>query len=326
MYRLEGLTPYPVMIANAERTVLISSMGWVDRDTLWVYDVPARKESRVPLGSGAKYLSLHSSGPSHFAVGHHFDGTRFEITVHLFSEPKQPVAQGVITEADAELSGEPNIWNQVPRLYVDYLRFAPWGDFVLLLISPSTGRIEAQRLEWYDDSYDKGYQGVVDVLEIPGEGSALVSVQRSSQLVMHDLTTGKKKRSLNLAGRGGNPSLYFRASADEIWASDYDTMVAVDKKNWEVTRRARLQQAWTGTQQFIGDYSFAPHEETCVVARPFSSDVVGIDPSSLKIKRRAKLGKQPLEVAFLASEEVLARDWKTGEVLYGKLERCWFAG
>jgi hypothetical protein len=314
------------MIANAGRTILISSMGWVDHDSLWIYDLPGREESRVSLGSGAKYLSLHSSSPSHFAVGHHFDGARFEITVHLFSEPKQPVARGVITQTDNRLSGGANAWRQVPRLYIAYLRFPPWEDFVLLLISPSTGRLEAQRLEWYDDKYDKGYQGIVDVLEIPGEDAALVSVQRSSQLVMHDLATGKKTRSLNLAGRGGNPRLYFRASAGEIWASDYDTMVVVNAKNWEVMKRARLQRALTGTQQFIGDYSFAPDEEACVVARPFNGDVVGIDPSSLRIKHRAKLGKQPLEVALLTGGDVLARDWKTGEALCGKLERCWFAG
>ncbi|HEU4341484.1 MAG TPA: hypothetical protein VFU31_07930 [Candidatus Binatia bacterium] len=314
------------MIANSERTVLVSSMGWVDHDALWIYDVPARRESRVPLGSGAKYLSLHLSQPNYFVVGHHFDGARYEITVHRFSEPAQAIARAVITQSESVLSGDSDSWKQVPRLYVEYLRFFPWADFVLLSISPSLGLIEVQRLEWYDDTYDKGYQGIVGVLEIPGEGCALVSVQRSSQLVMHDLETGKKTRAIDLAGRGGNPKLYFRASAAELWASDYDTIVVVDRTNWAVTKRARLQQAWAGTQQFIGDYSFAPDEQACVVARPFSGDVVGIDPSSLKIKRRAKLGKQPIEVAALPGNQVVSRDWKTGEVLQGKLERRWFTG
>jgi hypothetical protein len=57
---------------------------------------------------------------------------------------------------------------------------------------------------------------------------------------------------------------------------------------------------------------------------PFSGDVVGIDAVTLKIKRVVKLGRQPLEVMALPHGEVMARDWKTGEVLHGKLERRWF--
>ena len=311
------------MIANPERTVVVSSVGWVDHDVLWRFDVPTAHAARIPLGSGARHLSLHSSGSSHFAVGHHFDGERFELTVRLFSDPTRVLARAAVTEREMSLSGDPEVWEQVPRLYVAYLRFPPWKDFVLFLVSAGTGQIEVQRFAWYDDTYDKGYQGIIDVLEAPGEGSALVSVQRSSQVIVHDLATGHKRASFELAGRGGNPKLDFRSSAQEIWASDYDTMVVVDGKTWRVIRRARLQGAAGGTQQFIGDYSFGPDEGSCVVARPFSGDVVGIDPSTLRIKRTARLGRQPLEVAALPEGEVLARDWKTGDVLRGKLERRW---
>ena len=37
-------------------------------------------------------------------------------------------------------------------------------------------------------------------------------------------------------------------------------------------------------------------------------------------------GRRPLEVAALPRGEVVARDWKTGDLLRGKLERRWFAG
>ena len=79
---------------------------------------------------------------------------------------------------------------------MEYLRFEPWRDFVLLRVSPHRGRIQVQRLEWYDDTYDKGYQGVIGVLELPGEEFAVVSVQRSSQLIFHDLNTGLKRGTL----------------------------------------------------------------------------------------------------------------------------------
>lgn len=314
------------MISNPERTVLVSSVGWVDHDVLWRFDAPAARTERLPLSSGARYLSLHSSGAGHFSVGHHFDGARAELTVHSFSDPKNVLARATITEGERKMTGDASAWKEVPLLYVEYLSFEPWKDFVLLKLSPSTGQIEVQRLEWYDDRYDKGYQGIIGVLELPGEDAALVSVQRSSELVLHDLATGRTNGSIDLGGRGGNPILQFRNGGNEIWASDYDTLVVLERKGWRIVRSARLQGAAAGTQQFIGDYSFAPDEQICVVARPFSNDIVGIDAATLKIRRSAKVGRQPLEVVALPQGEVVARDWKTGDLLRGRLERRWFAG
>ena len=314
------------MISNPEGITLLSCLGWVDHDALWRFDVTAGRIDSIPLGSGARYVSLHSWGADRFSVGHHFDGARFEVTVHSFSDPREVLARAVVKEGDKKLVGDPSAWRDVPHLYVEYLAFAPWKDFVLLKVCPSTDLLELQRLEWYDDAYDKEYQSVIGVLELPGEDSALVSVQRSSRLILHDLETGMKKGSIELAGRGGNPRLELRNAGKEIWASDYDTLVVIQKEDWRIIRSARLQGAVAGTQQFIGDFSFAPDGNVCVVARPFRGDVVGIDAATLKIKRSARLGRQPLEVAAVQQGDVVARDWKTGDLLHGKLERRWFAG
>jgi hypothetical protein len=315
------------MIANADRTVLVSSMGWVDHDSLWVLDVPAARETRVSLGSGARYLSLHASTSSaHFAVAHHFDGPRLELTVHRFTDPARVRARATVREGVQELVGDAEEWQQVPRLYVGYLSLAPWKDYVLLSVSPSSARIEVQRLGWFDATYDKDYQGIVEVLEIPGQGLALISVARSSTLVMHELSTGQRVGTIELAGRAGNPKLHLRAAVSEVWASDYDSLVVVDPRTWRVVRSRQIQAAKGGTQQFIGDYAFSPQEASCLVARPFSGDVVELDPSSLKITRVAGLGRQPLELAALAEGQVCARDWQTGDMLRGRLERRGWLG
>lgn len=309
------------MIANPERTALVSSLGWVDQDKLWLFDVPSGSAEHISLNSGAKYLSLHSSGSNYFSVGHHFDGARFELTVHSFSEPRKVLARATVKNDERKVIGDASIWKEVPLLYIEYFGFEPWKDFVLLKISPSTVQVEVQRLEWYDDTYDKGYQGVIGVLPLPGGVSALVSVQRSSKLVLHDLETGKKTGDVDLGGIGGNPHLQFRSGSDEIWASDYDSLVVLDKNDFHVVRKSRLQNAAPGTQQFIGDYSFSPNDNICVVARPFSGDVVGIESNTLKVVSSAKVGQQPLEVAALPGEEIVARDWKTGKLLRGGLKR-----
>lgn len=309
------------MISNPEETTLLSSVGWVDHDALWRFDGRDGSIDAVPLESGARYASLHSLGSERFAVAHHFDGTRFEVSVRSFSDPSIVLARAVVADGKSALTGDISAWTAVPRLYVEYLRFAPWNDFVLLSVSPSTSSIEVQRLEWYDQSYDKGYQGVIDVLDVPAARAALLSVQRSSRLILHDVETGKQRRSIELAGRGGNPRLELRNSGKEVWASDYDTLVVLRTEDWQIDRQVRLQTAAAGTQQFIGDFSFARDQPVCVVARPFSGDVVGVDLPNLRIEWSARVGGQPLEVAVLAQGKVVARDWKTGAPLRGALVR-----
>jgi hypothetical protein len=78
----------------------------------------------------------------------------------------------------------------------------------------------------------------------------------------------------------------------------------------------------------LGDLwgSFVADEARCVVARPYSGDVIEIASSTLTTKRRAKLGRQPLEAVALPGGKVVARDWKTGDVLHGTLARRWFGG
>ncbi len=294
-------------------------MGWVDHDALWCFDVPGRKVRLIPLNSGADRVKVHTAGPDRFSLAYDFKGSRFELTVHNFSGPLRVVARATLTDTLSEVTAELEQWKDVPLLHVHYLSFAPWKDFVLLKISPTSGKVWAQRLDWYDHTYDKNYQSVIGALELPGQGLALISVQRSSVLVLHDLETGARKGTLDLGGSGGNPILRMGKTGDEIWATDYDSIVAIDAQNLRVLRRSRVQNSAGGMRQFIGDYTFAPDEDLCVIARPFSSDAVGIRTADLEVTCSAKVGGQPLELAALARGEVIARDWKTGDVVAGHL-------
>jgi hypothetical protein len=306
------------MIVDAGRRTVLSSLGWVDHDALWRLDVASGRVDAIPLGTGARHASLHPGEGDRFAVAHHFDGRRLELSVRPFAAPEVVLARAVLEDGRAELGGDPDAWAGLPWLYVAYLAWAPWRDFVLVRLAPPAG-IELQRLPWYDASYDKGYQGVVDVLEVPGTGCALVSVQRSSTLILHDLATGERRRAIPLAGRGGNPRLALRGA--EVWASDYDTLVVLRTADWRIRRRARLQGAASGSQQFIGDFAVEPDGALCLVARPFGGDVVAVDLERLRVRSSARVGGQPLEVAALGQGEVVARDWKTGALLRGRLGR-----
>ena len=310
------------MIVDTARSTVLSSMGWVDGDALWRLDVATGRVETIPLESGARSVSIGAGDGDRFAAAHHFDGKRFEITVRAFDDVSAVIGRTIVDRDGQRVEGDRTVWAGVPRLYLEYLALPPWNDFVLVKIDGVAGRVEIQALTWYDQTYDKDYQGVVDVLELPDRRHAVVSVQRSSTLIVHDLETGARRRSIDLGGRSGNPRLHYRGEDGTIWATDYDTIVVVGVDDWSVRRRARLQDAAAGVQQFVGDISFAPDAAFCAVARPFSGDVIGVSAKTLRVQNRAALGAQPLAVAVLAGGAVVARDWKTGSLLQGDL-RPW---
>jgi hypothetical protein len=309
------------VIANRERTTVLSSLGWVEGDAIWCLDVASGTPRTIPQNTGARYTSLQSSGAERFVAVHHFDGARFLASVGLFSAPEVTVSSASYDSGRSSLAGHAAAWNGLPQLFVQYLK-QPWDDYVLVSVTPAGAFV--QRLEWYDSSYDKGYQSVIDVIALPDPRYALISVQRSSVLVVHDLETGKAHQKVSLGSKQGNPKLALRHNS-EVWATDYDTVVVIDIQSWRVSKTKRLQGALTGTGQFIGDYSFSA-DGTCCVARPYSGDVVAVD-ERLKIRKSAKLGRQPQEAVELANGEVIARDWKTGDLLRGRMEPySWIKG
>ena len=179
-------------------------------------------------------------------------------------------------------------------------------------------------MDWYDDkTYDKGYQGLASLAEVPGTQLLMISVQRDSNLVLYDPGLKTVVRKVSLAGRSGNPSMYFCRYSNELWASDYDTLVRVETESWKVNGSILIQGAVPGTQEFMGDFIFEKHERMCLAARPFSGDVIVLELTSLQKRQSIKLGQQPLTLALMADGEVLARDWKTGSLLRGQLLSGW---
>jgi len=91
--------------------------------------------------------------------------------------------------------------------------------------------------------------------------------------------------------------------------------VVIDPASWRVLRKKRLQSGG----QFFGDYSFSA-DGTCWVARPYSGDVIELN-ERLGTERVSKLGRQPHEAIALPNGDIVARDWKTGDLLTGRMTR-----
>ena len=215
------------------------------------------------------------------------------------------------------MQGDVEDWSRVPTVLGG---FDPRQKrYVSITVDLASRQVGVDPLEWFDETYDWGYQQPLSVVAVPGSPLLLFSVQRSSDLVLYDPGTRTVERRVTLADRHGNPRPVFRRTAAALWADDYDTLVRVDPATWNVTDALRLQEAEGATMQFIGEFAFDAREERCVVARPFSADAVVVDTKSFTPLARVALGGQPLDVALLSDGRVIARDWKTGDLLRGAL-------
>lgn len=311
------------MILNSDRTQAISSLGWADRGSIWVYAVDDPSPCKIVL-SDAKYLSVAGGGANDFfAVVHHWDGKRLEITAHAQSNPQhvisrislRPVNSLVPSRVEILREGELHVWDRLPGAFTGYA----FEDYRLIL-TRHIAEDDVQIFSWFDESYDKGYQGIVGATEVPDTSFLIISVQRDSHPVLYDPETRMALRKLNLADRGGNPAFELREAAHELWATDYDAIVKLDAKTLELKSMKVVQDADHGSRQFIGSFCFDSDQDLCLIARPFSGDAVALDASSMTEISRTSLGRQPLDIGLLADGTVVARDWKTGDFLSSKFE------
>jgi hypothetical protein len=312
------------MLVSRDRSRVISTMGWVDQASLWVFHVGTGRITREVVGEGG-HLRLYPGVNGFFAAAHHRDDEALAgVSVRHADAPGENVASLRFENGEVKLEGDHRVWSSVPRAYS--ARGVPPGSSAgaaALFVSPDGQGAALQTLEWFnEDTYDLMYQGLMTPVAVPGRAEVIFPVQRSSSPVLYDPASRKVVRRIALADRSGNPSVAFRWNGAEMWADDYDTLLRLDPRDWSVRDQIRLQGADKGTQQFIGDWCFTADESQCLIARPFSADVVVLDAVRFKVVARASVGGQPLQAALLSDGRVIARDWKSGELLTGQLTRA----
>lgn len=312
------------MLLSPNEDLIVSSLAWTDKAGLWILETKTGDTRQVQL-SDAKYLSLYPGANGLFSVLHCHDGTKVELTAHSFSNPEKIISRITFGPKGGQMESDTASWQSLPGAYIAYFTRPAGSDFHLFLIDGVRQQTEIRNLDWYDNSYDKDYQGVVSVMEVPGKDELLFSVQRDSNLVRVSRGTGKIISKVPLANRSGNPVLKFRSGNSELWANDYDTLLRLNPETWQIQNSLHLQGAALGSAQFIGDFAFSPDESLCAVARPFSGDVVGLDTRRFKVTHTCPLNGQPLAVRVLSNGAVYARDWKSGKLLQGVLKKKWFS-
>lgn len=315
------------MLINPEGTVAISSMRWLDGGSVWSYSLDKPEPQLVNL-SGSEWLTLIGGAGNYFTAVHHSEGAAVRLTAHSYENISTTVSSIDLQAQDVEATspwkstaarflGTRSVWSSLPKAYIIHAL----KKSLLLLVDAGTETAQIHSLSWYAKSYDTMYQGIIGVTEVADGSLLVISFQRDSEPVLYDPTTGNLVAKLRLAGRLGSPQLFLRRRSQEIWASDYDTMVRLDSRTWAVLNSLKLQEPRNGmARSNIGQYCFNREETVCAVARPHSGDVLGIDTSSFATILRAEIGGQPEDVGVLRGDHVIARDLETGGALRGVLQ------
>ena len=294
------------MIFDANAQLVVGNLGWVDKGALWTFNVRSQQETRIPV-EGAKFLSLRAGANGFFRLIHHQSSDQ-AVSIRHVRAPHIELASVRLVQGRATFFGEVDLWRHVDPAAIITSDFGQKA----ILIDAARLRVTDLDLTWFtSENYDLGYQGLVDSIALRSSDNIIISVQRSSTLVVIDQSRNERVGSIALANRRGNPQLQLRNDTD-LFASDYDTLCRIDTQSLVVLSSVRLQAAAGNTQQFIGDYEVTPGK--LVVARPFSGDVLLLDPDDFRAVGQAQVGGQPLAVCMLSDQRVITRDWKTGRV------------
>lgn len=300
------------MFFDQATSTAFGSLGWIDGAALWSFDTLNGLERRFAV-EGARYVSVCEHAPGLIRLYHQGEGV---VSIRACSRPDAVLASLHATPSGYRFVGDSALWGDNLALLIT----ADSSHPDLVLIDGSTEQVRSLDLGWFNaNTFELGYQGLVDCLAMPDAGLVVVGVQRSSDLVLIDMEGGSRVGSISLANRGGNPRL-LKLTDSLLAASDYDVICLVDiDRRMAIASDVLQPVAPQMTAQFIGDYAFG--SGALVVARPFSGDVIRLDPTSLTILGRATVEGQPLSLCMTSDHAFLTRDWKTGVVCEGTFGR-----
>jgi hypothetical protein len=302
------------MIGDPSGRWFVSSLRWVDRGAIWRFDADSEVATSIRL-SDATHVQVSAGVGELFTAVHHFNGARLLLSVQSYSDPGRPLSWIDVRDWAPAISGDVAAWRGLPQAYTGYLNEDAMGTAGYFVIRVGREGVSVDLLDWFGDAYDHGYQSVTSVVEMP-DGDLLFGVQRSSDLVLCAADTLQVVRTVPLtAGYFGNPVPFLRRFAPEIWALDYETVVRVDYRDWQITGSVTLQPAGGGGGRPPGVLWMPPDERHVIVTRPFSADVTVLEAGTMTIVEHHEMGGQPVDAAALPDGRIIARDRTTGATL-----------
>lgn len=314
------------MILDPQERYVISH-EWVPDSGIVRRDVRTGALSQF-ASDGPGYLQLYEVNESRFLAARHApEHDALTLSVRRFDDPGSALWSLMITPKVQRVSGDPVAAIEIRRRHVASFKNGGRWDYQLVTVGSDFTSATLGALPWFNaKAYEMGYQAPLDVVALPGSPFVLVSVARSSTLIIHDPHDARDVGQIELANRGGNPIP--KLVGNELWTIDYDTFVRVDLKTQQVVNTLKVQAplpntpTWSaeGTRQFAGKLFIWSGGQRAVIPRPFSGDVAVVDPSRGLIESTLTLRQQPLYCVVTTNGHVIARDWKTGNWIEGTLQ------
>jgi len=293
------------MFLDPATATVFDSTGIGKGSGIWSWDTKARRQ---------RWISLPGGGPAR--VWQHGDGLMRVrdadgISIRACAEPDVELSRLWTVDGDWRYSGDSALWIEPLPLLVKGKR----NHTDLIIVDGPAQTVTRHELNWFfEGDYDFGYQGPTECLAMPAVGVILVAVARSSTLVALDIHTGQKLDEIQLSGRGGAGNLK-RLSDTTFAATNYDVLCLVDATRGLIQTSDVLQPPKPpNTAQFIGSYDWG---RVLAVARPFSRDVLKLDPKTFEVLGRGRVLRQPFDVCMTSESQFLTRSWKTGAVSLG---------
>ena len=309
------------MITTRAGTVAVSHLGWVDHSAVWRMNAGATDPETISLGN-ADWLTLHPFAEDELfaAVHHHRTGDRVEVTLHATAAPNSQLA-GIAFDGElqASVTGDLSLWSEAPRFYhCRYQNRFGNGGYSLITVDSSGGRAEIRPMDWFNHGgFDLGYQSISGILLVPGTDTVLVGVQRCSDLFLYDIEQDQIVGEVRLPGHNGNPAPILCRDATRVLAVNYDTVVLLALQTDDGRPRLTISDSLDlGGSKGVGDLTLT-EDKSVLVPRPFQGDVVCLSVDDLTQTRNIATERQPLDAALLADGRLIARDWKTGDLLLG---------
>jgi|CXWL01.1.fsa_nt_gi hypothetical protein len=292
------------MILNSLRTKIVSSYGWKDRGAFSIVDVRDRSVASFNLEC-ATYITVKIARSNHFVCVHHFNDKKLILTIQSFDAPSEVKGRISIINGQSTFEGNDEVWSLSPRFFIGYFR----GQYSLIEICARNREIFIHPLEWFTlEKYDLGYEAPMDAIEIPAQDYLLISVCRRAP-VLYDLSKKIVSREVFIGGH----NFTFIKQNSEIWATSYDELVKSDIRTLKPILSKIFQPPLNGhSNTAIGDFSFSPDEKFCALARPFSHDILILEPESMNEVARIKSEHQPYQIVMLDNNECVYRDHQKG--------------
>jgi hypothetical protein len=158
---------------------------------------------------------------------------------------------------------------------------------------------------------DPGYSEPSNAALLPNGREVAISIVRCNHMVFFDIES-RRTRLVDMPGAGGANEVTVRGRS--VWMVNYDTLCEIDIETLRVRASPTLQPPYRDkaygfmTHAFVGRIRYSDTAKGWLVPRPYSGDILLVDPASLSPRARIDCGGKPYDVVEFRDGRLLIQN------------------